>query len=366
MKRITMPYLPFILLICLLYPGSTIISADSTSDPYRQRNQALETFLKSIDFNGAVLISKNGKTVYKQAFGYADTDRRKKLNTRSPFNLASVSKQFTATGIMILVEKKKLKLEDPLKKHLPQFAYAPKIRIHHLLHHSSGLPDIYSLLNASWDRSRIAGNKALLQIFAKKKPPLNFTPGSRMAYSNTGYIVLASLIEKISGQSFHQFMKQNIFKPLRMNDSFAFYRTMDVFPHSERVWGMTRSGDRFRLHDMIYCDGMRGDGNIYSSVEDLFKWDRALYDHMILKKASIEKMFQPGRLSNGRKIDYGFGWGLSDGGSIVSHGGRWVGFRSFILRYRNTRDAIIVLINCVSPGSRGIVKEIKKRYMSAE
>ncbi|MCK5055134.1 MAG: beta-lactamase family protein [Candidatus Aminicenantes bacterium] len=322
----------------------------------------MDQFLLDTEFNGAVLVAKNGKVVFKKAYGFGDIDQKVKLIPKSSFNLASVSKQFTATGIMILFEKNKLKLDDPVAKYLPQFSYVKEITIRHLLNHTSGLPDIYGILESQWDKSKIAGNEVLLNVFANQKPKLLFKPGEKMRYSNTGYITLASIIEKVSGHPFFEFMEKNIFKPLKMNDTYAYYKTMKEYPRSERVWGLKRQDGKTVLNDLIYCDGMIGDGNVHSSIEDLFKWDQALYAEKLLKKKTLKMMFTPGRLNNGESFAYGFGWGVTDSGKKVHHGGGWVGFRSFIMRYLDKKDTIIVLINCVSPKKGKTGEKIKSLY----
>ena len=352
-----------IILIALLSIGFVVFSCP---DDTKAKNWDLNRTLIDKEFNGAVLVAKNGKVVYKKALGFADVKGNVPLTTKSSFNLASVSKQFTATGIMILVERKKLKLADPVARHLPQLSYANGITIRHLLNHTSGLPDIYKILDSKWDKSKIAGNETLLELFSKQKPKLLFKPGEKMQYSNTGYIILASVIEQVSGQSFFKFMNDNIFVPLEMKDTYAYYRTMKQYPRAERVLGLRKRQGKTVLHDLIYCDGMRGDGNVHSSVEDLFKWDRALYTEKLLKKETITMMFTPGRLNSGKTAPYGFGWGISGEGRVVSHGGAWVGFRTLIVRYLNSQDTLIFLINCLSPKNRGLVEEIKKRYMLPE
>lgn len=336
------------------------------AETLKERIDKLDNYLIRSGFNGAVLVACKGKKIYSRAYGVADIEGKEKLTTESSFNLASVSKPFTATGIMILNEKKKLKLSDSVSKYLPELSYAKGVTIRHLLNHTSGLPDIYNILRSIWDRKKIAANEDLLRIFKKREPVLLFEPGERMRYSNTGYILLASIIEAVSGQSFYKFMEENIFKPLGMQNTYAYYRTMKKYPHDSRVWGMRKHGKKYVLNDLIYCDGMRGDGNIHSSAEDLFKWDRALYTEKILKKSSIKKMFAHGILNNGKKILYGCGWGLNRNGTVVSHGGRWVGFRSFIIRYTEEESTIVVLINCVSPGVRNVVERLKRDLLGKE
>ncbi len=326
--------------------------------------QKFNALLRKSGFNGVVLVAVKGKVVFRGAYGVADVEGKRKLTLKSSFNLASVSKQFTATAVMLLVERGKIKLDANIGIYLPQLSYAREVTVRHLLNHTAGFPDIYRILRIRNSEKRTVGNEDLLNIFMEEKPALLFKPGERMNYSNTGYIILASLIEAVSGQSFEDFMGENIFKPLKMNDTFVYYKGMKRFPGKNRVWGLRKVDGKLRKDDLIYCDGMRGDGNIYSSVRDLFKWDRYLYTYSLLKKSSLKEMFTHGVLNSGKKISYGFGWGLSKDGKVVSHGGRWVGFRSFFIRYTDSEDTIIVLINCPSRTSGGITNALKKVFLN--
>jgi len=322
----------------------------------------VDRLLKEREFSGSLLIAKKGTAVYKTAAGFADPQRKVPLTTRSSFNLASVSKQFTAAAVMILFERGRVRLDDPAADYLPELAYAQGISIRHLLNHTAGLPDIYNLLETGWDKSKIAGNEEFLKIFAGEKPGVLFKPGEKMEYSNTGYIMLASIVEKVSGLPLNRFLAENIFVPLEMKDSFVYYRTLAEFPGAERVYGLRSANGVRSLDDLIYCDGTRGDGNVYSSVEDLFKWDRALYGEKLLRKETIRLMFTPGRLNNGASTAYGFGFGLSEQGRVVSHGGAWVGFRSMIIRYLDRKDTFIMLMNGHSPKTAGIMDEVKNKF----
>lgn len=322
----------------------------------------LAPLLEQREFNGAVLVAKNGAVVCRSARGSADPGGKHALTTRSSFNLASVSKQFTAAAILILSESGQLRLDDPVADHLPELACFPGVTIRHLLNHTSGLPDIYTILERGWDKSTIAGNEQMLEIFATGKHKALFKPGAKFLYSNAGYIALASVVEKVSRLPFHRFLEERIFAPLEMKDSFAYYLTMKDYPRPDRVYGLRWDNGSWRLNDLIYCDGMRGDGNVHSSVEDLFLWDRALYDEKILKRETVRQMLTPGRLNDGTPLDYGFGFGVHENGRTVSHGGSWVGFRSLIVRYVDRGDTLIMLINGLSPKAKGMDAALKKLF----
>lgn len=347
-----------LIIILAAFLAASITACRASTGPGGDLGQ----LLKDKEFSGAILVAKNGQVVFKSALGFADANGEVPLTTRSSFNLASVSKQFTAAAIMILSENGRLQLDDPAAKYLPELAYAPGITIRHLLHHTAGLPDIYDILEKDWDKSKIADNEEVLDIFARRKPQSFFKPGEKMEYSNTGYVMLASVVERVSQLPFDRFLDDQVFIPLEMTDSFVYYRTMEKFPRPVRVYGLKRKNGAFALDDLNYCDGVRGDGNVYSSVEDLFKWDRALYSDRPLKPETIRMMFTPGRLNNGTLTSYGFGFGISDQGRVVSHSGSWVGFRSLMVRYLDREDTMIMLNNVPSPKARGLVDRIKTRF----
>jgi N-acyl-D-amino-acid deacylase len=353
-------FLAVAVLTCLL----AFLGAAGDEGQDRPSARELEGWLKEREFSGALLFAKSGSVVFQTAMGQADLAGKEPLTTRSSFNLASVSKQFTAAAVMLLFESGRVKLDEPAAAYLPELAFAPAITVRHLLNHTSGLPDIYGILEREWDKTKIAGNEQVLGILAAKKPALLFRPGDKMQYSNTGYILLASIAEKVSGLPLARFLEERVFAPLGMDDTFVYTLTMPQYPRPSRVFGMKREGGKLALDDLIYCDGMRGDGNVHSSVEDLFKWDRALYGEAVLKKETIGMMLSPGRLNDGTTIDYGFGFGLGENGRVASHGGSWVGFRSLIVRYLDRQDTFIILINCLPPQPKGFVEEIQKRFFA--
>jgi CubicO group peptidase (beta-lactamase class C family) len=177
--------------------------------PPDKRPDTIAAFLKSqaehFNFNGTVLVAEGGKVIYQGSFGLADYYAGRPLNDSSLFELASVSKQFTATGILLLRERGRLSLTDSLRMFFPELPYSG-ITLHHLLTHTSGLPDYESLMESRWNRSRIAHNNDVIALMASEKPPVHFAPGTRWEYSNMGYLLLASIIEKVSGKSFAAFM----------------------------------------------------------------------------------------------------------------------------------------------------------------
>lgn len=308
------------------------------------------------EWNGNVLIAEKGEVIYRKSFGWADRAKNIGLNDESIFDLASVSKQFTSMGIMILKKQGKLSYDDSLRKFFPELPYA-NITLRHLMHHTSGLPDYMDLFMKHWDSTQIATNGDMISMLVKHKPDTLFTPGSKWMYSNTGYALLASVIAKVSGQGFGEFLKQHIFEPLGMKRTLVYgkryeKRLLDnyalgyVYDKYEKKYYL--ADDHPGLSAMvIMLDGVQGDGSVNSTTNDLLKWDRALYTEKLVPKEMLTEAFTPVETGAGRE-NYGFGWGLMDSkkyGKRVSHMGRWPGYTTFIDRHISNDKVFILLQN---------------------
>lgn len=323
--------------------------------------QELDSFLtglhKEHKLNGILLLAKKGEVVFRKAYGTANFEKDLPITSSTPFNLASVAKQFTAMALMILAEQGKVMYDDPITKYLTSLDYHD-ITVRHLLNHQGGLVDYVGLFSQhDWDRSKIAGNEDLIALLAEHRPKTRFEAGSRFEYSNTGYILLGSIVEKASGQTFTEFLEEYIFIPLGMKNSFAYNLKIKDRP-SHMAMGYRIHADGYDANDLIYLDGVMGDGNVYSSADDLFIWDRALYTEKLVRKETLKEAFTPGSLNDGTVTEYGFGWGVSNNGNTVSHGGRWVGFRSLIRRDLDTENTIIFLDNGSLRGRNGLMEAI--------
>lgn len=288
-------------------------------------------------FNGTVLVAKEGKVLYKAALGYADFESKRKLLTNTPFYLGSVSKQFTTMCIMMLKEKGLLSYEDKLSKYFPKFpAYADSISIRQMMQHTSGIPDHYRL---GIYKKGLSNHDVLLKLINQSK--LNFTPGNQYSYSNGAYVLLAMIVEKVSRLPFAGFAKSHIFGPLKMNNSWVASKFDAV--KSDRAIGHTPFGAKDDYE--IFTTGA---GGIYSTVEDLLLWDRALTANRLIKKSTLEEAFAPAILNDASRHSYGFGWGLpetEDGRKIVSHGGSLNGFRTQLARDLTNGTLIVILTN---------------------
>jgi len=287
-------------------------------------------------FNGAVLVSQNGKAIYKNAFGIAEATSDRKLNVTSDFYLASVSKQFTAMCIMLLKEQGKLDYDDTLDDYFPEFPdYAKSVTVKHMLTHTSGIANHYNLGIYKPGLT----NQEVYETLIKQEN-LNFNPGEKYEYSNGGYVMLALITEKVSGMPMHKFMDLYIFKPLDMSRSLVYHAAT---PNIEnRAVGYTDTGE---LDDYVILT--TGAGGLFSSVEDLYKWDQALYSEKLVSKATLEEAFTPTILNNGEVSNYGYGWSITenDHKKSVSHSGSLSGYRTYIRRNLYDKSGYIILTN---------------------
>jgi CubicO group peptidase (beta-lactamase class C family) len=304
---------------------------------------------------GNILVYKNGEVIYKNANGFRNINTKDSLTLDSQFRLASVSKQFTGMSIMILKEMGKLDYDQTVKSILPEFPY-PTITVRHLLHHISGLTDYERFLSENWKpedttKTYILGNNEIIKEFYLVNPALDFEPGEKWEYSNTGYLFLASIVEKISGKHFRDFLKDNIFEPLQMNNTMLY--SYQIAPDSKmpnRVFGYEVALNQVDFVDNDYnlVNDVRGDGGIYSTLDDLFKWNQALVNYTILPKSYLDEAWTPGVLNNGESNRYGFGWGIqskSNEPTVVNHSGGWVGFATFLHNEVDANNGLILLTN---------------------
>ena len=305
-------------------------------------------------FNGTVLIGDKGKIIYEKTFGIADTSG-KPLTASSAFNLASVSKQFFAMMAMILKEEGKLNFDDPVQKYLPSFPY-PKITVRNLMNHTSGLPEYFDIADHTMTLIDTLDNNKALSMLAEKKPPLLFQPGEKFEYTNTNYTTLASIIQKVSGMNCEKFFNEKIVQPLGLKNTYIYNITMPSYPAS-RVFGFHYENGKPVSDDLQYVDGIIGDGNIYTTAEDLYKWDQALYTEKLVKKATFQEAITPGKLNDGSLTNYGFGWFVDSSGN-VSHSGGWVAFGTYIHRYINKQQTFIFLENSNVYSARDVIKNI--------
>ncbi len=301
----------------------------------------------------AVLVRKGGRTVFERGYGVSDLRTARPLDGRTNFRLASVTKQFTAAAVMLLVHDGKLRYEDNLASLLPGFPeYGRAVTVRHLLNHTSGLPD-YEDLMAPTDQAvpveeaqiMDAGVLALLE----KQTAGRFPPGRRWSYSNSGYVVLGLIVARVSGLPFSDFLRDRIFAPLGMTDTVAHVRGRDEV--ARRAYGHTKEAGAWRETDQSPTSATLGDGGVYSSLADLARWDEALRRHALLSEPEMRPALEPVAVGGGPPVGpdgapaaYGFGWFLDpwQGRPRMWHYGETVGFRTAIQRF--TRDGVTAVV----------------------
>lgn len=335
-------------------------SKNSTKNVSHKLDSLLNRINKRHDFHGAVLVAKNKKIVYQNQVGYADFRKKTLINSESIFQLASVSKQFTAAAIMQLKEKNKLKLTDSVNAYFPDFPYK-NITIRNLLNHTSGLPKYFWVAEHEWKENKPPTNKDLMEVLPISKAQRFFKPGRNFDYSNTGYFVLASIIEKITGISFNQYLQKNIFEPLNMKNSYVYsYQNDTIRKNQLKGYRLYRGWKHIKIGNTVN-DAIVGDKNVYSTLEDLFKWTYGLNSELLIKQESLELMYTKGETIYGRKVPYGFGFrlGMRDEKNIY-HYGKWNGFSTALTNYLEEDLVVIVLEHTSYSSLKYLNKKIKK------
>ncbi|MHA7130641.1 serine hydrolase domain-containing protein [Algoriphagus namhaensis] len=322
---------------------------------YAQEKILEEAFDRAVSegFSGVVLVAEDGKVLFEKAAGYRSFEDQIPLETTDIFELASVSKQFTAMMVMMCSEKGLLDLDDPVDKFI-NIPY-PGITIRHLLTHTSGLPDYQAIMDAHWDKNQVAGNPDILDYLRRYAPPANFAPGERYEYSNTGYVLLGSIVEAATGGDFVDLSTAWIFEPLGMTAtairSLEAKAAVDNFAagHLQDENGKYVNANNFRSSDYtIWLGNRKGPGRVSSNAQDLLKWDQALYTKKLVSEEMLAQAFSPYRLNDETRSYYGFGWDLepkSPFGKMVSHTGDNPGYKTIIVRYIEENKTIIILNN---------------------
>lgn len=302
---------------------------------------------KTNRFNGTVIYAEKGKVLYRKAFGVADYRTNQSLTTQSSFNLASVTKQFICMSILVLQEKGLLQIDDDVKKYIPELPY-DNIAIRNLMTHTSGIPEYFDIFLRYRGTLDTLTNEMMIRQFAQYKPPLDFETGAQWNYCNTNYVLLASIIERVSKQSIKDFIHDHITEPLGMKDTYVYTDIVKTVPVNH-VYGFSEENGKRVLNDLTNLDGVVGDGNLYSSVEDLFKWDQSLYTEKLVKKTTLEQAFKPVHLKNDSTYPYGFGWFIDKENERYTHTGGWAGFRNIICRDVKNKRTLIVLTSGDNP-----------------
>lgn len=337
----------------------TIVISPESFIKFKKIDSLMSYASKRRGFNGNVLVNIKGELEYKNKFGFASFRPKDSLEINTSFNLASVSKQFTAMAIMILAEEGKLSYDDTVSTILPTFSY-DNITIRHLLNHTSGLPNYMYYVEHHLPKDSIPYNDVMLKIMFENDPKLNFNPGRKFSYCNTGYAILPLIVEKLSGKTFSDFVEEKIFDKLKMQNSFI-YSSIREKEFKTRTMGYFRWRGRYAVNLDTKNDGIVGDKGVYSTIEDLKKWDDALYNNTLVSDSTIQEAFSRVKLSNGRDWHYGFGFRIKDvfNQKVVYHFGRWNSFKTYLGRYIEDSSTII-LLNNTNRHINWLVKKIEK------
>lgn len=305
---------------------------------------------KKSSFNGNILVAKKGKIIYEKAIGWADYLHRDSLKINSEFELASVTKTFTGVAIMQLIEAKKLTLNDNVKKFYPNFPY-PRITVRMLLSHRSGMMNYVYFTDGIWkEKKKPMSNLDVMNLIAEYKPAPYAKPDTRFHYNNSNFMVLAAIIEKVTGGTYAKYVTQNIFKPAGMKNTHVYSTTqykkipVDVVGH-DRIW-------RYSVVQN-FLDGPVGDKGIYSTLHDLVLYDHALKTGRLLNKQSLDSAYTGHNPAVNGHFNYGYGWRIFDGDNgrkVVYHTGWWHGFRHIYVRDIQ-QDIVIIFLGNLTNGS---------------
>jgi CubicO group peptidase (beta-lactamase class C family) len=337
----------------------------------------------------AALVRQDGKTVFARGYGLRDLRSRRAIDPATGFRLASMTKSFTATAVMLLVKAGKLRYDDALTDVFPAFpAYGRAITIRHLLTHTSGLPDYEELMSAAekegarpWTPERQIQDDEVLALLRGETKGL-FAPGTSWAYSNSGYVLLGLVVARVSGKPFDEFLRQRVFVPLEMDHTLAYVKGRNEVP--DRAFGHARDGDGFREADQSPTSATLGDGGVYSNLEDLARWDEALRTNELLSPAAMKPALTPATLADGsparwpagtasgdnlhprEPVSYGFGWFLDPwhGRERQWHHGSTSGFRSVIQRFPDDRVTVVVLANREDIDVKALALEVAEPYLA--
>ena len=316
-------------------------------------------------FNGTWLYAENGEIVSKGAFGWVDAENKLPMQEDSIFEMASVTKMFTATAVMLLVREGKLNVDDEYVKYFPDYPY-PGVKIRHLLTHTSGMPDDFETDNwvcPAWkNEQRIPPCGEIVRFIRESGEEASHAPGETFRYTDIGYCLLANLVEKLSGIRFEEFLKKNIFEPADMKDSAIYHTRRDGRPSERFTRNMVLEDRGYVPSDLseetapyvVGSDGLNGCDYLYTTIFDMLAWDRALREEKVLSREEQAVMFTPVKLNSGEEyIDedgegYGFGWCIANDekhGLIVSHSGGMPGLETWFEHFVD-EDRTLVILNC--------------------
>jgi CubicO group peptidase (beta-lactamase class C family) len=323
-------------------PEPLKINKDSLDRYGKAVSTFLDTNLLTKDFNGACLVAVGGNIVYERYVGFRDLRKKDSITDTTSFHLASTSKPLTGTAVLQLIQDNKLSLTDTLGKFFPGFPYG-NINVYMLLTHRSGLPDYVHFMGDSkkWDIKTMVTNELMLQFLYSQQPKPNFSPNRGFSYCNTNFVLLAMIVEKVSGLPFPEYMKQHIFGPLQMLHTYVY-----TLADSNHATPSFKANREFWPDD--HLEGTYGDKNIYSTPKDMLRFDQALYTGKLIRPTLLDSAFTPYSHEKPSVHNYGLGWRLlmlPNNKKVVYHFGRWHGFTPAFARLTDEKATIIILGN---------------------
>jgi CubicO group peptidase (beta-lactamase class C family) len=349
-------FLGFLLLISL----ASFLAADEKTDKV---DKIFAEWDKTTTPGAALAVIKDGQIIYERGYGMAKIEDGIVMTPQKIFDIGSTSKQFTATCLAILIRQGKVGLDDDIRKYFPEMRqYEKTLTVKHLIYHTSGLRDYNGLLVLAGFRSESDCpnvDEALEVIFKQKR--LNYAPGEEFSYTNTGYFLMGQIVERVSGKSLNAFAQENIFKPLGMT------HTLFQEDHNQiiknRATGYEPAENGYKINMSNWDE--TGDGNVYTSVEDLYLWDQAFYNYK-LGKDLMDLLHTTGVLNSGKKLDYAFGLFIGEhkGLKTVSHGGAWAGFRAGFVRFPEQKFSVVCLTNLSTQNPDSLCYKVADIYLA--
>ena len=340
--------------------ASILALAGCTTKGNVMQQSAIDKLMERYDGavpGASVLVVRDGTAVVRRGYGLADVENARAAAPETNYRLASITKQFTAAAILLLAEDGQLHLDDPVRRWLPSLpAATDAITLRHLLTHTSGLFDYEDLMA---DAATVQVRDVDVLRLLETSHQTYFVPGSRYRYSNSGYALLALIVERASGRGFQAYLRENIFLPLGMRDSLA--HVQEGPPIANRAFGYSDIQGAWTRTDQSTTSAVLGDGGIYSSIDDLAKWDAALSDSRLLGDASRRLMFAAVTPTDDPEVAYGFGWRIT--GDTVWHSGETIGFRNAIVRWPQRRLTVVVLTNRNDPEPYPLALQIARLFM---
>nr|WP_315026840.1 serine hydrolase domain-containing protein [uncultured Chryseobacterium sp.] len=342
----------------LLFFGSKITAQVYNKGLEKKIDSLIQTeFGNKNEPGGVFLISKNGKVLYRKAFGKANLELNINMAPENVFQIGSMTKQFTAASILLLEQQGKLNIDDPVSKYIKDYPNGEKITIHHLLTHTSGIKDFTKMKSLPSIAQKEMKPEVMVDFF--KNEPVDFSPGEKFDYNNSGYVVLGYIMELVSGESYENFIKTNIFDKAGMSDSY-YASDRKIIP--KRAYGYHKKEHGFVNKTIISFSVPFSSGSLMSTADDMLKWQETLNQNKILNNKETQKAFQKYKLNKGEEFTYGYGWHLKEinGAPDREHGGSIFGFKSMGVYIPGEDIYVIGLSNCDCHSPTEITKNIAK------